>query len=159
MALVIKKLGSLVAGGNPYENKAAEKIYNSKMYGLTNFSYIFELDKKPEVCMEIFKYIKGYQHLIRDYNCSTVSYNGKTYVLPPVNQEITVATNFGYINITALSRNGLDFSGFRIAEPIIALSWRWGVTKLLGYLETRCTESLIVTDTPTPTKRLMITNE
>lgn len=157
MAIVVKKFSALIGGKNPYENERAEKIYNSKVYGLTNFSYIFELEKKPEVCMEIFEYIKNYQHLIREYNCSTVSYNGKTYVLPPVNQEITVATDFGFINITALSRNGLDLSAFRIAEPLIALPWRWGTLKLLGYLENRCTESLMVTDTPT--KRLMITGE
>lgn len=147
MAIVLKKMDKLISKeSNPYENRSAEKIYNSTMYRLTNFSYIFELDKKPEVCTKIFEYIKDYQKLLREYNCSTICYNGQTYVLPPLNQEITISTDFGYINITVISRNGLDLSGFRIAEPIVTLPWRWGTIKLLGYLEGRCTESLMITN-------------
>lgn len=149
MAIVlkgVKKVRDLVSASNPYENKSAEKEYNSSFYSLANFSYIFEIDKKTEVCAKIFEYIKSYQHLLREYNCSTVTYRGKSYVLPPLNQEITIATELGFINITALSRNGIDLSAFRIAEPVVALSWRWGVLKLIGYLEQNCSQSLMITD-------------
>lgn len=131
---------------NPFENKGAKKKYNSKVYDLINFSYIFELDKKPEVCSEIFEYIKRYQNLIREYNCSTITYNGNSYVIPPLNQEISVSTEMGFIRITALSINGLDLSGFRISEPIFALPWRWGTIKFLTYLDEHCSESLMITD-------------
>lgn len=149
MALVlkgVKKVRDLVTGDNPYENKRAEKEYNSSFYALKNFSYIFEIDKKTEVCSEIFEYIKRYQHLLREYNCSTVTYRGNSYVLPPLNEEITISTELGLVNITALSRNGMDLSAFRIAEPLVALPWRWGTLKLIGYLESRCSESLMITD-------------
>lgn len=110
------------------------RVYNSFLYSFWNFWYIFELKRQPNFCIKLFEYIKVNQHLIREYNCITVTYKKNSFVIPPLNKEITINTDLGYTKITALSKDGLNIVAFRLAEPVICIPRYWGTAKIIDQL-------------------------
>lgn len=116
-----------------------KKLYNSFFYNLFNLSHIFDLKDLTDMsaCQAIIDQIKlpRNQKILRKYNCSTFTFGGKSYELPPLNREITLETDYGFINFTLLSQNELDISAIRIAEPIMTcISKGWGLVKILEVL-------------------------
>lgn len=116
-----------------------KKLYNGFCYNLFNLSHIFDPKDRADMpaCQAIIDQIKltRNQKILRKYNCSTFTFGGKSYELPPLNREITLETDYGFINFTLLSQNELDISAIRIAEPIMTcIPKGWGLVKILGVL-------------------------
>lgn len=116
-----------------------KKLYNGFFYNLFNLSHIFDLkdQKDMRTCQVIIDQIKltKNQKILRKYNCSTFTFGGKSYELPPMNREITLETDYGLINFTLLSQNELDISAIRIAEPIMTcIPKGWGLVRILRVL-------------------------
>lgn len=111
--------------------------YNSFLYQLFNLSYIYDVKRDPTVCKRILTYIKQYQPLFREYNCSVLMYNDKSYIIPPFNKELVLTTDHGKVKFTALSKNGMDLTAFRLAEPLLCIPSNWGMYKVCEQLQQR----------------------
>ena len=115
--------------------------YNSCLFYYTHNWFIFDITNNLDKCFCIANIIKDNQKFLRSRSGSIISILRTQFKLPTFNKIITLSTDFGLIQITALSKNGIDLDGFRISEPKIDIKWCcrersevWGFSRIFYYI-------------------------
>ena len=112
-------------------------LFNSCLFYYTHNWFIFDCKNSLDKCFLIANIIKDNQRFLRSRNGSIISIRGTHFKLPTFNTKITLSSDLGLIQITALSKNGIDLDGFRISEPKIDIKWclrktgeSWGYSRI-----------------------------